>query len=161
MLILFLLSGLWAQDPGKKQYIATQITTPPFINGILDEEAWQSGTWTGGFTQNEPFNGRPETQRTEFKILFDDNNLYVAIKAYDTAPDSIVNRLTRRDEADGELVGVVFDSFHDLRTGFLFGVSSSGVKYDQMFTGEGQSEDGTWDPNWLVKTSINIEGWVA
>ncbi len=44
------------------------------------------------------------------------------------SPDSIVNRLTRRDEADGDLAGIILDSFHDLRTGFLFGVSSSGVK---------------------------------
>jgi len=92
MLIFFLLPGLLGQDLAKKQYIATQITVPPVINGVLDDEAWQSGDWAGGFTQNQPYNGKPETQRTEFKIVFDDNNLYVAIKAYDTAPDSIVNR---------------------------------------------------------------------
>jgi len=161
MLILSLLQGLFAQDLGKKQYTAIHITIPPVINGILDDEVWQSGNWAGGFTQNEPFNGMPETQRTEFKILFDDNNLYVAIKAYDTAPDSIVNRLTRRDEADGELAGIILDSFHDLRTGFLFGVSSAGVKYDQMFTNDSGNGDSSWDPNWWVKTTLNKEGWVA
>ena len=77
------------------------------------------------------------------------------------SPDSIVNRLTRRDEADGDLAGIILDSFHDLRTAFLFGVSSSGVKYDQMFTNDGQNDDSSWDPNWWVKTSINKEGWVA
>jgi hypothetical protein len=155
------LPAVFGQDPEKKQYIATQISNPPVINGILDDEAWQSGTWAGGFTQNQPYSGRPESQRTEFKILFDDNNLYVAIKAYDTAPDSIVNRLTRRDEADGDLVGIIIDSFHDLRTGFLFGVSSAGVKYDQMFTNDSGNGDSSWDPNWWVKTSMNKEGWVA
>src|SRR5665811_1751191 len=89
------------------------------------------------------------------------NNLYVAIKAYDSSPDSIVNRLTRRDETDGDLVGIIFDSFHDLRTGFLFGASSSGVKYDQMFTNDGQNTDSSWDPNWWVGTSINKECWVT
>jgi hypothetical protein len=162
LLILSILQPvLSAQDPEKKQYKATQITTPPVINGILDDEAWQSGTWAGGFTQNQPYNGKPETQRTEFKILFDDDNLYVAIKSYDTSPDSIVNRLTRRDEADGDLVGIILDSFHDLRTGFLFGVSSAGVKYDQMFTNDSGNGDSSWDPNWWVKTSINKEGWIA
>ncbi len=162
ILVVFILPQmLFGQDPVKKQYIATQITTTPVINGILDDEAWQSGTWAGGFTQNQPYNGSPETQKTEFKILFDDNNLYVAIKSYDTSPDSIVNRLTRRDEADGDLVGIIIDSFHDLRTGFLFGVSSAGVKYDQMFTDDGQNEDASWDPNWRVETSINKDGWVA
>jgi Domain of unknown function (DUF1083). len=161
LLIFMLLPVLFGQDPEKKQYKATQITTPPIINGILDDEAWQAGTWAGGFTQNQPYSGRPETQMTEFKILFDDDNLYVAIKSYDTSPDSIVNRLTRRDEADGDLVGIILDSFHDLRTGFLFGVSSAGVKYDQMFTNDSGNGDSSWDPNWWVKTSINKEGWVA
>src|SRR5450759_1336879 len=90
--IFLLLPVIFGQDPEKKQYTATQITIPPVIDGILNEESWQSGTWADGFTQNQPYNGRPETQRTEFKILFDENNLYVAIKAYDTSPDSIVNR---------------------------------------------------------------------
>ena len=160
-LVSLLIPALFGQDPEKRQYTAVQIATPPVINGTLDDDAWQTGTWAGSFTQNQPYSGRPETQKTEFKILFDDNNIYVAIKSYDTAPDSIVNRLTRRDQADGDLVGVIFDSFHDLRTGFLFGVSSAGVKYDQMFTNDGQSQDASWDPNWWVATSINKDGWVA
>lgn len=149
------------QDPEKRQYVATHITAAPVINGILDDDSWKEGTWEGGFIQNQPYSGRPETQLTEFKILFDDNNLYVAIKSHDTAPDSIVNRLTRRDEADGDLVGIIIDSFHDLRTSFLFGVSSAGVKYDQVFTNDNGNGDSSWDPNWWVKTAINSDGWVA
>jgi hypothetical protein len=139
IIIFLILQCGFGQIPEKKQYTATRITTPPVINGILDDIAWQSGIWVDDFTQNEPYNGRPASQRTAFNILFDDNNLYMAIKAYDTSPDSIVNRLTRRDQADGDLVGIIVDSFHDLRTGFLFGVSSAGVKYDEMFTNDGQN----------------------
>ena len=156
-----LLSGVAGQTSEKKQYKATKIETPPEINGILDDEIWKEGTWVDDFTQYEPFNGKKASQRTEFKILFDDDNLYAAFKVYDTSPDSIVNRLTRRDNPDGDLVGIILDSFHDLRTGFLFGISSSGVKYDQMFTNDGQNQDSSWDPNWWVKTSLNDEGWVA
>ncbi len=159
--IFYLAASASGQVPEKKQYTATRITTAPVIDGKTDEEVWQIGTWAGDFIQNEPYNGSKATQRTEFKILFDDNNLYVAIKAYDSSPDSIVNRLTRRDQADGDLVGIIIDSYHDLRTGFLFGVSSSGVKYDQMFTNDGLNQDSSWDPNWWVKTSINKEGWIS
>jgi hypothetical protein len=161
ILIFLLLPCGFGQAPEKKQYKATRITTPPTINGTLDDAAWLSGSWAGDFIQNQPFSGRPESQKTEFKILFDDDNLYVAIKSYDTSPDSIVNRLTRRDQADGDLVGIIVDSYHDLRTGFLFGVSSAGVKYDQMFTNDGQSQDATWDPNWWVETSVDKDGWIA
>jgi len=160
-LFLFFSTILSGQTQDKKQYSAIHISTPPVINGLLDEESWKSGIWAGNFIQNQPYSGRPESQRTEFKILYDDNNLYVAIKAYDTHPDSIVNRLSRRDQQDGDLVGIIIDSFHDLRTGFLFGVSSTGVKYDHMMTDDGQNEDPSWDPNWWVKTSLNEEGWVA
>jgi len=154
-------SAGFSQSTQKKQYIATKITIPPTINGTLDDDAWKSGIWAGDFTQNQPYSGRPESQKTEFKIIFDDNNLYVAIKAFDSSPDSIVNRLSRRDQQDGDLVGIIIDSFHDLRTGFLFGVSSTGVKYDHMLTNDGQNEDPSWDPNWWVKTSVNSEGWLA
>lgn len=161
LLTYIFLPAVIGQTIDKKQYKATQVSSSPVINGILDEDVWKTGDWVDDFTQNEPYNGKEASQRTEFKILFDDNNLYVAIKAYDTSPDSIVNRLTRRDQADGDLAGIILDSFHDLRTGFLFGVSSSGVKYDHIFTNDGQNEEDSWDPNWWVKTSLNSEGWVA
>jgi hypothetical protein len=161
LILLFIMPGINGQTIEKKRYQATQIATPPDINGTLDENIWQTGAWIDDFTQHEPYNGGKASQRTEFKILFDENNLYVAVRAFDTSPDSIVNRLTRRDQADGDMVAVIFDSYHDLRTGFLFGVSSAGVKYDLMFSNDGQNEDETWDPNWWVKTSINNEGWNA
>ncbi len=159
--LILLIPVISGQPIVKKKYQATKINTPPVINGILDESAWEVGEWVDDFTQHEPYNGAKPSQRTEFKILFDEDNIYAAFKAFDTSPDSIVNRLTRRDNPDGDLVGVIFDSFHDLRTGFLFGISSSGVKYDQMFINDGEKEDSSWDPNWWVKTTINEDGWVA
>jgi len=149
------------QPEVKKRYNAVYIEKAPVIDGVLNEEIWNRGVWLDDFIQHEPYNGRPATQRTEFKILFDDDNLYVGIIAYDSRPDSIVCRLTRRDHVDGDFVGVIIDSYHDLRTGFLFGVSASGVRYDILFSGDGDSEDPSWDPNWWTKTSINKEGWVA
>ena len=94
-------------------------------------------------------------------ILYDADNIYVAFKAYDSSPDSIVSRLARRDNVDGDQLGIGFDSYHDQRTAFIFSVSASGVKYDFMMTNNGQNEDDSWNPNWWTKTSINAEGWVA
>ena len=152
---------MFGQAPEKKNYHAARIITAPLIDGVLDEPVWLQGEWLDDFTQYEPYSGRETTQKTEFKILFDENNLYVAIKALDTSPDSIVKRLTRRDEVDGDMVSIMFDSYHDLRTGFLFGVSAGGVKNDLMMTNDGLNEDLAWDPNWWVKTTINNEGWIA
>lgn len=159
--ILILTTVTKAQSTEKKRYKATEITEAPIIDGILDDAAWLAGEWIDDFTQFEPYNGRAASQRTEFKILFDANNIYVAVKAFDTAPDSIVKRLTRRDEVDGDMVGIGFDSYHDLRTAFIIGLSAGGVKFDQMMINNGEGEDSSWDPNWWGKTSINNEGWIA
>lgn len=152
---------MYSQTTEKKRYKTIHINEAPVIDGILSEKIWDEGEWTDDFTQFEPFNGRKSSQRTEFKILFDENNLFIAVKSFDSSPDSIVKRLTRRDHEDGDMVAIIFDSFHDLRTGFFFGVSAGGVKFDQMMTNDGQNEDMSWDPNWWVETSINSEGWIA
>ena len=151
-----------SQANNPKSYRAARLEhAPPAIDGKLTDEAWQTGHWEGDFTQFEPFNGTAPSQATSFKVLFDDNNLYVAIRAMDSAPDSIVTRLTRRDITDGDNVFIAFDSFFDRRTAFVFGVSSSGVKDDLVMSNDGNNEDATWNPNWWVKTSVNEEGWVA
>ena len=145
----------------KKKYQAVKVDLTPTIDGLLDDEVWQSGEWVDDFTQFEPYNGQDPSQKTEFKIVFDENNIYAAFRVLDTSPDSIVKRLSRRDNPDGDLVAVIFDSYHDLRTAFTFGISSGGVKYDFMMTNDGQNEDPSWDPNWWVKTAVNEEGWIA
>jgi len=145
----------------KKVYKAYRIEVAPVINGVFDDEAWQTEAWAGDFTQLEPYADRPPTQPTEFKVAFDDMNLYVAIKALDNAPDSITNRMSRRDNVDGDMVFLIIDSYHDLRTGFIFGVSSAGVRFDGTQTSNGQNEDSSWDPIWLAKAQIHEWGWGA
>jgi hypothetical protein len=145
----------------KKVYEAYRVDVPPVINGVFDDEAWQQGNWTGDFTQLEPYADRPPSQSTEFKVAFDDMNLYIAVKALDSAPDSITNRMSRRDHADGDMVFVIFDSYHDLRTGFIFGVSSAGVRFDMIQSNNGRNEDTTWDPIWLAKAQMHDWGWGA
>jgi hypothetical protein len=150
-----------AQEYAKRVYTATRTDAPPVINGELEDEAWNAGEWSGDFWQYEPAEGAPVNQKTEFKLLYDDYNIYIAIRLHDTAPDSIVSRMTRRDDIDGDQVTVAFDSYFDQRTAFGFGVSASGVKGDLIWTDDGTSEDETFDPIWYVKTGIYEWGWAA
>ena len=162
LLSLFCSTLLWSTDHMARHYQATRLSgPPPEIDGVLDDTAWEQGEWTGDFIQFEPYNGRKPSQQTAFKVLFDENNLYVAIRAYDNAPDSIVKRLTRRDQIEGDHVAIGFDSYHDKRTAFVFGVNAAGVKYDLIISNDGQNEDSSWDPNWWVRTGIDDKGWVA
>ena len=161
--ILILFPALvWATDHTAKHYQAERLSgATPEIDGSLDDPAWQQGEWSGDFIQFEPYNGRKASQETAFKILYDDDYIYVAIRCYDSAPDSIVERLTRRDRREGDLVAIGFDSYHDQRTAFAFGVNAAGVKFDFMITNDGQNEDMSWDPNWWVSTGTDDQGWVA
>ncbi len=162
LLLCIIFSSAFAQLDPKRQYQTLRLEAEaPNIDGILDDEAWLQGEWHGEFIQYEPLNGRQPSQPTFFKLLFDENNIYVAIRALDSSPDSIVARLTRRDNDDGDGVGIGFDSYFDQRTAFVFAVNAGGVKIDWVVTNDGENEDRTWDPNWWVKTSLNDEGWVA
>lgn len=153
------INGLIAQE--RRFYEAKRITgNAPVIDGMADETAWASPGWEGGFIQREPYDGKAPSQLTEFKIIYDDEALYVAIRAYDTEPGKIENRLTRRDEMEGDLVGLHIDSYYDRRTAFAFLVNASGVKSDYFISNDGE-EDYTWDPVWYVKTSIDSLGWLA
>ncbi|MBN1388850.1 MAG: carbohydrate binding family 9 domain-containing protein [Bacteroidales bacterium] len=145
----------------KKHYNAVRIENAPSIDGNLDDEAWLHNNWEGGFIQHEPYENRPPSQPTEFKICFDDIHLYVAIKAYDSAPDSITNRMSRRDNGEGDMIFIIFDSYHDLRTGFVYGVSSAGVRFDMIMSNDGQNEDTSWDPIWQAKAKVHEWGWAA
>jgi len=133
----------------------------PIIDGKVDDLAWQILEWEKGFVQHEPYEGKVPSQETGFKILYDDENIYIAFKAFDTSPDSIDNRITRKDAVDGDIVAIQLDSYFDQRTAFTFMVSASGVKQDGIFSNDGENEDYTWDPIWFVKTSIDGEGWNA
>jgi len=151
-----------AQKSVKREFQAKKIDQSNLvIDGKLNETHWQKAFWGDNFVQHEPFNGTNASQKTEFSILYDDNFLYVGLKMYDNNPDSIVQRMTRRDNVDGDLIGIQLDSYHDLRTAFTFLVSAAGVKMDMIQSNDGGNEDSTWDPIWWTQTSIQEDGWTA
>jgi len=159
-LLIFILIPFFASAQNKS-YTSNRINPkPPVIDGKLDDECWNHVNWGGDFVQHEPYEDSLPSQKTTFAILYDDNNLYVAIKAHDTEPDKINKRLSRRDEDDGDWVGIVFDSYEDKLTGFMFGVTAAGAKMDAIFSND-NSDDDSWEPIWDVKTSSDSEGWYA
>jgi hypothetical protein len=152
--------------PPKKTYTAVRTEgRPPAIDGKLDDEAWSRCAWEGGFIQSQPYEGREPSEKTAFKILYDEKHVYVGIRAYDSKPQTIDRRMSRRDQADGDLVTVAIDSVFDHVTAFVFTVNAAGVKSDQFLANDGQSsgneEDMSWDPIWDVATAVNGEGWTA
>ncbi|MQY78871.1 MAG: hypothetical protein GH151_06705, partial [Bacteroidetes bacterium] len=163
LLVCFSIQGIARKtSTEKKIFRAIRVESrSPVIDGILDDPVWQNLEWESGFIQQQPYEGKDPSQETAFKILYDDNNVYVAFRAYDASPDSIVKRMTRKDEIDGDIVAIQLDSYYDRRTAFTFMVNAAGVKMDGVFSNDGENEDWTWDPIWHVKTNSDEEGWTA
>jgi hypothetical protein len=144
----------------KRIYQATRLEgAPPRIDGKLDDAAWSQGEWTGDFIQREPHEGRPGSQPTQLKILYDDKFIYAAMRAYDTELATQPRLRGKRDELIGDVVGVNFDSYFDKRTGFEFDLSSGGSKIDLLLKND--SWDTSWDAVWDGKVGLEAGAWTA
>ena len=137
------------------------VAAAPVIDGNLDESIWESAEWATNFIEVSPDENTDPSEQTKFKILYDQKNLYIALKALDSEPETITNRLSRRDGFVGDRINVLIDSYHDLRTGFLFTVTAAGVRGDEFITDNGDNIDASWNPIWSNKALINDEGWTA
>ncbi|WP_299219519.1 DUF5916 domain-containing protein [uncultured Aquimarina sp.] len=133
----------------------------PTINGLIEESSWDLVAWSGDFIENQPDENTPPSQQTKFKILYDQKYLYIAYRCYDTEPDKIEKRLSRRDGFAGDWVEINLDSYHDKRTGFSFTITAAGVKGDEFISNNGDNWDGSWNPIWYTATNIDDEGWTA
>lgn len=147
----------------KRKYTTQEIPAGQSIklDGIPDEGAWNTVAWSDDFIQHQPTENTPPYQQTHFKVLYDKKYLYLAYQALDSAPDSIVKRMGRRDDFPGDWVEVNIDSYHDLRSGFSFTLSASGVRGDEAISNNGDNWDSNWNPIWSGKTHIWADGWSA
>jgi hypothetical protein len=164
--LIFLVSGMHAQEnfPVKRNYTAKRTNPqPPIIDGKANDLVWESACCADSFVQYEPKEGADPSQKTDFRICYDEKNLFVLIQAYDTEPKKIVTLVSRRDEIDqSDAVGIFLDSYCDHRTSFEFAVNVTGVKFDAVTSNDDLSNlDKSWDPVWDVATSISDSGWVA
>lgn len=149
-------------DIPKKKYTTQRLQNGKIeLNGALDDAAWDAVEWGGDFIQYQPAEGLTPTFSTQFKILYDNEFLYIAYKVHDPSPDSIVQRMSRRDEFPGDWVEINIDSYHDLRTAFSFTLSASGVRGDEFISNDGNNWDESWNPIWFGKTQIVADGWTA
>ncbi|MCU7496667.1 MAG: carbohydrate binding family 9 domain-containing protein [Ignavibacteria bacterium] len=141
---------------------ALRSTETIVIDGRLSETVWQRmDNCFSNFLQRDPVEGAQPTERTEVRIAYDDEALYVGARMYDSHPDSIVARLSRRDNSSSsDIIYFYIDPYLDHRTGNYFGVNAAGTLFDGTLYNDDWS-DNSWDGVWEAKSSIDSLGWVA
>ena len=142
--------------------VAVHRAGPIVLDGKLDEAAWRAAAPITDFTQVDPEEGKPASQRTEVRFLYDDDALYVGAKMYDTAgAKGVTTRLVRRDaNFDSDYLDIEIDSYHDHLSRAIFQVNPSGAKSDQIGIGPSCC-DNSWDPVWEAATHVDDDGWTA
>ena len=155
----------------------------PTIDGRVEETEWAKVPPYNTFTQQEPNEGQPATERTEIRFLADQRNLYIAVVCYDSAPGEIVVSESRRDAslADTDSIEILLDTFNDGQNAFVFGTNPFGIELDGQVMGEGQNAGGgflasgvggsqrgqvrgfnaNWDADWTVRARVTERGWEA
>ncbi|HEU0012852.1 MAG TPA: DUF5916 domain-containing protein [Longimicrobium sp.] len=136
-------------------------TSPIVIDGRLDDAAWQGAPAASEFTQQDPNEGQPATQRTEIRLAYDAEALYIGARMFDTeGARGVRTNLARRDQnPGGDYIQFVLDTYHDHTGRTIFTTNPSGVKYDA-----GQASpyaDPSWDPVYVVESRIDSLGWTA
>jgi len=114
----------------KRTYQTAFAKSAPVIDGLMNDDCWNLVEWTTDFIQSQPVENKPPSQQTAFKILYDNDNIYMFVRCYDSEPDKISKIMSRRDNFSGDMIFVEFDSHFDKQTDFLFSASASGAKSD-------------------------------
>ena len=150
-------------DQGRAVVRAVRLTQPLRIDGRLEEPIYTDLVPIADFIQQEPQEGAVASERTEVWLTYDDDNVYVSVRCWETHPERTVRREMRRDNtvilrAGHDSVGIMFDTYHDRRSGYIFNVNAIGGRADGQFPNERQY-NGDWNPVWEVRTGRFEQGW--
>ncbi len=148
-------------EDGRATVRAVPLAAPLKLDGVLDEAIYSSVQPFSGFIQMEPRGGQPATEKTEGWILFDKDNVYVSMRAWESAPERIILNEMRRDSNNirqGDSIGFSFDTFLDKRNAVQFEVNALAGRTDGQSTNERQY-NADWNPVWAVAAGRFEGGW--
>jgi hypothetical protein len=154
-------------ETGRATIRAVRVVSPLQIDGILDERVYSDVPSASGFVQVEPDGGALATNQTEVWVLFDDTNIYLSVRCWESRPERIVASDMRRDGGNvsgNDRIGFSFDTFYDRRNSFTFSINPIGGRLDGQITDErGYNQDwdavwefgvGRFDGGWTVETAV-------
>ncbi len=141
---------------------ALRISDGISIDGVLDEAVWsQADTSTGTWIQVTPAPGMPATEPTSVRILYDEGNLYIGARLYDsdTGHLYVPGLEPDFDTPSSDLFGIAFDSYHDGQSGFVFAVNPAGALYDAQTFNDGRDVLPAWEGIADIRTSVSEDSW--
>jgi len=132
------------------------------VDGELREETWQTTAVADNFWLKWPRDGAPAPQQTEVRCAYDDQYLYIAVTAFDTTPDYVIQSL-KRDVGywDSDGFAVIIDPSNSAVNGYFFGISANGVQTEALLSSGNDEMDRNWDNTWMVKTKSYPNRWTA
>jgi len=159
----------WAQselktiDPHTFRALAFKLAEgqQPRIDGVLTDDAWALAPVQGNFVQREPDYGQPSSEKTEFRVLYDDQTLYLGVWVWDSDAAGILASEMKRDAGlnKGDQLKITIDTFHDHRNAFYFSTNPLGAYKDANTVENGRTINYDWNAVWDNKTSIDDKGW--
>jgi len=124
-----------AQERSKRLDVECIVTPPPRIDGLIDDECWQSLQPAGDFFQYDPINGAKASEETFVWAAFDQDYLYFAFLMKDSQPDKIWAELTPRNEFENnDSITLILDAYNDKRTSISFSLNPKGVQKNSVET---------------------------
>jgi hypothetical protein len=163
LLILFSAFLGIAQKPDeairvKKQLQAKRIEIAPKIDGFLDEDVWKNADIANDFVESSPDPMTPSDYKTDVKLLYDDEAVYVSLMCYDESGDVVLKQLSQRDNlGNTDWIAVTFNEYQDGLNGEGFVVTAAGVQMDVKYSAS--SEDAAWNAVWASEVQILSNGW--
>jgi Domain of unknown function (DUF5916) len=152
-----------AQAGGQDRTPAARWTAEPIaLDGGLTESAWRRADSVTEFTQLDPDEGAPASERTVVRFLATGEALYVGVEAYDSLPALLSRAQLRRDADLGsdDAFTILLDPQRDRRSGYLFSVNPNGAMYDAEIQGPDDTND-DWDGRWDARALVLPWGWSA
>jgi hypothetical protein len=149
------------QDAGRRTVAAVRVPDGESVtlDGRLDEPTWSKAVPAADFMQIDPANGDPASERTEVRIVFDRERLYLGVTCFDSEPDAWIGWQLRRDERNFSDDGFMWtiDTFLDGRTGYFFEMNPSGWMADALMGLNGENRE--WDGIWNARVLRSDIGW--
>ncbi|NNF27409.1 MAG: carbohydrate binding family 9 domain-containing protein, partial [Gemmatimonadetes bacterium] len=142
---------------------ATRITAAPEIDGVLDEGVWARARLIDRFIQQKPDAGRLSTERTEVRLLYDDDALYIGAELYDSSglPPIIATLQRDPNTRDGDAFGITLDTFNDGKNSFAFFINPGGAVRDAQTSDDGRVSNAEWEAIYDLETRVHEGGWTV